>query len=781
MAALPALSHSSHHRRPTLGCSEFEGLPEGRRAPLQRLRKSLALIVAIAAGVLLAGGTPAQAQLTLSDAGTGSVRTTSPEDRVRIGVKKAAKGDTAAATSLLRSVVDDRPGFVSPKHGAAAYHLGRLYEQQQRDDRARQAWSAGVDAMLDGPRFDPRLADAYLRTLTPTSLRQQRLKAVRVYTALLGDVRPGAPRDVRDVYRRYVAQIEPFFSDENLARIIQQKRKAPVKEWTFQERAGEFLASWWRSLDPMPATEENERLEEHLTRLQHARAEYQCDDRISSIDDRGLVYLRFGEPAEEHSITYTDGNFRDEVFRFGVAVTSRDFPRNEFWIYRNIDQTGHYLFARKRNCYELGGAVDLIPDHLKQYRGSSERALNIAYSSLMAMRYVYRELAIRHVDYSSAFGRIDSYANYQEMRAMGQQAREATGSDQPSGSDKSIEVGAGFGQSRTVFANPSMGIEGPSDFVSQMVTRAEHLDHATANRRESAMPRQHTDLLDDVGSLPVAVRTARFLNDDGSTRVDIYWGVQTPYLLTDDGSASVLSFDAVHYDTGYQTASNANRRHVLSQERLSSGSIFISPPVSISSRNDPFHLGLQWSLYGTDPVEGGVQIGSRARLATARSDSLQALDASGSELEMSDVKILLAQGDGASAENAVPYPFSTIGPDTPLLIYFELYHLTFDGDDRTRYTVAYEVEGRRQRGWTRLFRGDATQRTGTEAEYRGTSRTTDELIYLDVAELQQEQTQDVRVTVRVTDEVTGTSVERTTTFEMLGTDAQPQPADGEAN
>jgi GWxTD domain-containing protein len=780
MAALPALSRLSSDAHRASGRSGSLSTP-GVRSLLRLRGRSLLLIAVAAACLLLAGASSAYGQLTLSDAGTESIRAAAPEDRVRTSIRQAAAGDTATAASLLRSVVDDRPGFVSPQHGAAAYWLGRLYEQQNRDDLARKTWSTGVEAMLDGKRFDPRLADAYLQTLTPASLRQQRLKAVRVYTTLLGDVHPGASSPERNIYRRYVAQIEPLFSDDDLARIIEQKRKAPAEDWTFQDGAGDFLASWWRSLDPMPATDENERLEEHLTRLQYARAEYRCSDRVSGLDDRGLVYLRFGEPAEEHSITYTDGNFRDEVFRFGVAVNSRDFPKNEFWIYRDIDQAGHYIFARKRNCYELGGAVDLIPDHLKQYRGSSERALNIAYSSMMAMRYVYRELAIRHVDYSAVFGRIDSYANYQEMQAMGQRAREATGGGVSSGSDKSVEVGAGFGQSRTVFANPSMGIEGPSDFVSQMVTRAEHLDHATANRREDAMPRQHTDLLDDVGSLPVAVRTARFLNDDGSTRVDVYWGVQTPYLFTDNGPASVLSFDAVHYDTRYRNASNANRRHVLTPERLSSGSIFISPPVSISSRNDPFHLGLQWSLYGTDPVEDGIQVSSRARLATARSDSLRALDASGESLEVSDVKILLAQGDGASLENAVPYPFSTIGPDTPLLIYFELYHLTFDDDDRTRYTVAYEVEGRRQRGWTRLFRGDATQRTSTEAEYRGTSRETDELIYLDVAELQQEETQDVRVTVRVTDEVTGESVERTATFEMLGTDARPQPADGEAN
>jgi len=123
-----------------------------------------------------------------------------------------------------------------------------------------------------------------------------------------------------------------------------------------------------------------------------------------------------------------------------------------------------------------------------------------------------------------------------------------------------------------------------------------------------------------------------------------------------------------------------------------------------------------------------------------------------------------------SVSDAVAFPFSTIGPDTPLILYFELYHLTYDADDRTRYKVAYEVEGRTQRGWTRVFRNDEVRRTSTEAEYSSTARRTQEYIYLDLSKLRDKKNQDVRVTVRVTDTVTGATTSRTTAFELVGTD-----------
>jgi hypothetical protein len=232
---------------------------------------------------------------------------------------------------------------------------------------------------------------------------------------------------------------------------------------------------------------------------------------------------------------------------------------------------------------------------------------------------------------------------------------------------------------------------------------------------------------------------------------------------------SLLSFQAVQFDADHTPSDRAERRHMLMPRALNGNSIFVSPPVTMTSRSGPFHIGMQWSQFAvdsTDPAKASVR--ERLRFATLRADSLRPIPASENELAMSDLRVMVSPS--GSVSDAVSFPFSTIGPDTPLILYFELYHLTYNADDRTRYQVAYEVEGRTQRGWTRVFRNDEVRRTSTEAEYTSNSRRTQEYIYLDLSKLRDKNTQDVRVTVRVTDTVMNTTTSRTTSFELVGTD-----------
>ena len=136
---------------------------------------------------------------------------------------------------------------------------------------------------------------------------------------------------------------------------------------------------------------------------------------------------------------------------------------------------------------------------------------------------------------------------------------------------------------------------------------------------------------------------------------------------------------------------------------------------------------------------------------------------------MSDLKVLSLRDSVLATtanptERATPYPFRRLTPDTPLLLSFEVYHLTYGPNDRTNYSISYEVEGQTQRGWTRLLRGQDTQRTRTTITREGTSRRSDEQILLDLSEIERDEPQTVRVTVRVTDEQTGTTVSRSLDF-----------------
>ena len=728
------------------------------------------VVLWVVSGLLLWGSlAPTQAQIDVPD-----IERLSASDQIGAGVRLLRTGRPEDAVSLLRSALRVDSALVAPSHGAAAYWLGEAYDRIGRAAKARTTWQAGHRALRAGGQFDARLTDAYLRTLTPEQLRGERLYAADTYRSLLRRVGADTVAAAQSLFRRRVAQVAPLMSDSALARVIREDRSTAAKNWTFRPEAGSALGEWWRGLDPYPATDANERLEEHLTRLVHVQQNYRCSERISGLDDRGIVQLRFGSPYKRRTLNYEDGEFFREVYRFGVNVPPSSFPESEIWLYTHIDESGFYLFAEEdtSDCFAIAKANELVPDYLTRQRPDNERGLNIAYSALMAMRAIYRELALYHINFSSRYSEIANYADWQEMQAMG-----------PSTSgQQSVEVGAGVGQTRRVSSNPAFGIDFPTRFVPRMVSRAEREDRRAAERREEAMPRQHTTLLEGEARLPVAVRTARFLDADGTTRTEVYWGVPAAALpMGDEDSlaSSLINVSAVRYSADRQSSQRQNRRYRVEVDSEDDPRMIVPDPLSFRGATTLHHLGLQWGqyqLWPTDSSSSKKRLGPQRRTATVRADSLQPLRAEGARVEMSDVKVLTlpdttARTLATPAEQASPYPFRTLSADTPLLLSFEVYHLTYGADDRTRYSVSYEAEGETKRGWTELLRGTDTQRTSTEMTMEGTDRRTRETILLYLSGIERDEPQDVRVTVRVTDEVTGTTVSRDLDFVL-----QPQGA-----
>jgi hypothetical protein len=502
------------------------------------------------------------------------------------------------------------------------------------------------------------------------------------------------------------------------------------------------------------------------------------------LDQRGAIYLRFGAPYKRRDLRYKDTDFFQEVFRFGVHLSPDAFPESEIWLYPQIDQSGFYLFAENgsSDCFQFARANDLFPSALKQQKGKTERGLNYAYSALMAMRAVYRELALYHINFSNRYTKIANYASYQEMQATKAEAERRLGTEF-GGSDQQTTVGAGA-TARTVTENPVAGIEAPNFFVSRIVSQARREDAAAAERREENMPRQYSALRGNTPSMPVAVRTARFLTEDGSTRTEIYWGVpaaaaQLP--ADEDGESSppsMVRFSVTQHNDDRTQVRRKQSRHQLPAQPANGQQMFVPPSVTFEGTSSQQHLSLQWTQYRLWQDEDGsvAGLGPKRRYTAGRVDSLGPLRPTGPVPEMSDLKVLTLPDTSAATlanltEEAVPYPFRRIGPDTPVLLSFEVYHLSYGADDQTQYTLSYEVEGETQRGWTRLFRGQDTQRTTTEMTRRGTQRRTREQIVIDLSQIEREEPQDVRVTVRVEDEVTGASVTRAVDFVL-------QPNDG---
>lgn len=688
------------------------------------------------------------------------------EARLRTGVQAFEDDQPVRAEALFADVFAADRSYISPRHGAVAYWLGAAQEKQEKPDQARQTWRSGHRAVAAEETFDIRLADAYLRTLFATDLDAHRLKAGDLYLDLLRRADAELPPAETQIVRRRAAQTALLMTED--ARATISEASLDDEEWTLKPGAGAFLFAWWKKQDAAPATPENERLEEHLQRLAEARKKYAYEARPTGLDDRGETYVRYGPPYQQRSITYNDAGFVLDVFRFGVNVTSFDFPSNEIWTYPQLHHTAYFIFIEDDGHYTIGSSADLLPDRLTNTSSNSERHLNRAVSALAAMHYIFRDLALYHPDFSRLYTEIANYADWQEMNAKEYQI---TGRVPPG--TEMRRVGAGIGQQRFVFSSRVFGFGTPSEFVQRTATEQKTLDYQARRVREQALPPQATEVFDELGPLSVTVRTARFLEPDGATRTEVYWGTLTPQLqLGEDhaGEASVVKLTAVEYGTQYDRGAMRSKWYNVGRASSEHG-LVVPGALSIKSTSDRYHLGLQWEQYTADLSGRRLRLGKQLRVATHRVDTLAALNAAPDRLEMSDLKPMVPDEgfatSGAALQDAAPYPFDRIAPDASLMLYFELYHLGFTAADRTRYTVAYDVARRTKRGGLRgLFRGDKADRTTASTTYEGNARTATEQILIDLSDWAVESPGALTVTVRVTDEVTGQQVERSISFDV---------------
>ncbi len=154
---------------------------------------------------------------------------------------------------------------------------------------------------------------------------------------------------------------------------------------------GEALRVWWRRQDPLPATEVNERVVEHLLRVSTARAAF-ASDAPAGFDARGETFVRFGAPARRRTIDVENDLFIAQAIREEPSVRRTDFPRNEVWHYPALGPDVFFVFIERRGAYEEADPLSLIPPAL-QAGGISTTTAGRARLLGQTLRWVYKDLA----------------------------------------------------------------------------------------------------------------------------------------------------------------------------------------------------------------------------------------------------------------------------------------------------------------------------------------------------------------------------------------------------
>lgn len=664
-----------------------------------------------------------------------------PDERFGPAVAAVEDGEYAWAIPVLLDVVRRAPAYLEPGRGSAAYWLGLAYQQTAQPDVATRAWVRGWTALSSRGRSDPRLADALIWNVFEQRDSLHYGAAAAAYLALLGHL------DAGDLYR----EAAPFLPRHlaPLALILPEDVRdetgltpaTAVSGTPLLPGAGARLAAWWRSMDGTPATPALERLHEHLGRVVEATARFEDPRAALGFDARGETFIRFGPPSHTTPI----GLGQDKTAL--ATLTDRQaafYPGGVFWVYQHVHETAHFLFVRDRGqAYRLGEPLDLLSAGMRARRNTLE--------GMRLMGDLYRRLALFYPEghYGSAYEQIANYTGLLEDIAL----------------------------SRTLPSpNSTYKVPPPSPYAmaSSLLSSARADDRRAIRRRDEQVPASYSNAFDEVEHLPVEVRWARFLDPDGTTRTELYWGLQTRELPPSGrleralrraghppSDAYLVDLTVVRQADDYREAAR-DLQHFLVPEPLQ-GPDAVLPAQTFVARGDTgrYHLAMQWDVYWAGVGEA-VQRGPRVKLGSYRIDALEALRSDPRHLEMSDLKPLRVLDEAHPLDATAPYPQGRLAPGVALALYFELYHLAFGPDDQTHYRIAYEVRrtGSVEGGRTRTPRS----LTASETSYTGSSVTAQETILLDLRDLDEDGA--FELTVRATDETTGRTIARTLAFEV---------------
>ncbi|MDQ7054417.1 MAG: GWxTD domain-containing protein [candidate division KSB1 bacterium] len=171
--------------------------------------------------------------------------------------------------------------------------------------------------------------------------------------------------------QRFYNALKPSLPDSLIEALFLDIRDILTVEEVASFRQAEDKAAWlqtfWQRLDPTPATVANERLIEHYQRLHIARTRYRSPQ-PRGYDDRGMVYLRYGEP--------------DDIF---ISPLGRLTRGNESWVYHRLGDVS-FDFVEYGGLYrlvtDLRKAIESVPQNLNGliglWKGLFEQRQNLS-------------------------------------------------------------------------------------------------------------------------------------------------------------------------------------------------------------------------------------------------------------------------------------------------------------------------------------------------------------------------------------------------------------------
>lgn len=447
------------------------------------------------------------------------------------------------------------------------------------------------------------------------------------------------------------------------------------------------IKEFWNINDPNPFTNTNERLVEHWERIDYASKTFKRKSKKPyKTDDRGIIYVRFGEPTWKYArmIGLINPPLREagNIANDPKQQTARDF---EIWRYFNLDEDNPVVFmfgeVHQDGFREISGVEDLI-ENSKFRTGTKSLNAFIPTGTRIQLLY-YNELF--HIDkiFSDRWSELESEILRQRNRPNN-----------------------GIVRYRTTLLKSKRNLFKNSD---------KHYKNSVF------IPDYFSTVKSKIGKIETKVFPIRYLNNGDPKIVLLYYS----YPSNNSGSIS-LNSKLVIYNEKWKEEDNIPYKpqnvfdytSIFDIEHLRNKNyVFASAVVDTDTTTTEEilfkNLGSK-ILKNIEPLNGGIE-----------------------ELEISDLVIGNQTDTKYNLEN-YPFPFlptDRISKNDKLNLYFELYNLYMGPNGTTNYNITYSVIKSKRKTLLNIFKNEtenvSAQTLTTSSKYRSSK----ERIVLDINKL----------------------------------------------
>ncbi len=546
--------------------------------------------------------------------------------------------------------------------------------------KALNLWEYGKRTLETKGLSDPRIGISYVDLVTKEEKEFFYEKASDFYIWGFSGTNIG---DFRDTVIEEAKRILPLLEEE------EKNRWKRLLNGDTEDIANEITGFWIRT-DLTPTSELNERLLEHWERINYSRKHFTANDySIYGCDDRGLLYVKYGEPHLARNIRlagssniedFAAWDIEDQAVIEDLQTELRGMSGLVVWVYKDLyrDRTVPYLFGRASygSWGLLKGPEDLIDNRFFRKSNMSARVgrdpdPNVArkagartftsYPGFYILLRLYDRLQVFDSQFAERFNDLLSLEAQMQSEA----------------------IAAAAAANRNLYF------------------------HYEAQNQENVLqryaPQEKSDIEDMVVEIDILTRQIRLLDDQNRAKLAVL-AVSTP------GVADSAMIEAV--TSGGNIIPEFKVKHTLmirdknwkEVERLEDipGSGLDNTSVYLIDHGDSTYNYILNSEINDDgdmdvhddlPLSERFEMGELVYLGKKALDKVTPLKEEFSALEISDLVTGMVITEDLETGR---YPFPVLPVDNivqgdNLQTYLEVYHLVLGSDQKAKYNISYII------------------------------------------------------------------------------------------